>query len=70
MQNRTITKEDFSTHYSDDIDWSVLGPTADKLCAKGLGCQIGAGRGSDYYFFDLALVALMRGLYPESPSPF
>ncbi len=28
----------------------------EELRAKGLGCQIGAGRGSDYYFFDLALV--------------
>ncbi|MBP7862250.1 hypothetical protein KA183_11250 [bacterium] len=120
-----IKQETIAEHYPDDIDWSVLGPTADELrameakperftfrtlapevteafwknsefdsvkfakmgekfCfiktslaveededpmiedfqvyldeelrAKGLGCQIGAGRGSDYYFFDLALV--------------
>lgn len=125
MQPGTLTKETIAEHYPDDIDWSVLGPTADELrameteperftyrtlapqvteafwknsefdsaqfakmgekfCfiktslaveededpmiedfqvyldeelrAKGLGCQIGAGRGSDFYFFDLALV--------------
>lgn len=120
-----ITKEKLAELYPDDIDWSVLGPTADELRAmeteperftfrtlapqvteafwknkqfdsaqfakmgekfcfiktslaveededpmiedfqvsldeklrkNGIGCQIGAGRGSDYYFFDLALV--------------
>ncbi|MDX2105155.1 MAG: hypothetical protein SFY67_02025 [Candidatus Melainabacteria bacterium] len=62
-----MNKEFWAEHYPDNIDWTIMGFTADELRAMdpqperqelreaGIGCQIGAGRGSEYYFFDLAL---------------